>query len=71
MNAQVFSWDWKAQPDMAAIAAAVTGLSASGQVFMRPIETGGDNYAWVVSGAELTDEQAWRLYLGEDEEPSP
>jgi hypothetical protein len=67
-TAKVFSWDWKAQPDLAAIAAAVTELSASGQVFMREIDTGGDNYAWAVSDAELTDDQAWRLYSGEDEE---
>lgn len=71
MPAQVFSWDWKAQPDMAAIATAVMEQSETGPVWMRQIDTGGDNYAWVVSGAELTDEQAWRLYLGEDEEPTP
>jgi hypothetical protein len=28
MTARVFSWDWKAQPDLAAIAAAVTGVAA-------------------------------------------
>lgn len=65
MAAKVFSWDWKAQPAMSAIAGAVAELSR-GQVFMRQIDTGGDNYAWVVSDAELTDEQAWQLYIGED-----
>ena len=64
---RVFRWDWRAQPDMAAIAATVTEMSAGGRVFMREIETGGDNYAWVVSSTELTDQQAWLLYLGEDE----
>jgi hypothetical protein len=53
---------------MAAIAAVVTELSANGQVFMREVETGTDSYAVAVSDAELTDEQAYRLYLGEDEE---
>lgn len=67
MTAKVFSWDYRGQPDMAAIAAVVTALS-SGQVFMREVETGTDSYAWAVSDAELTDEQAYRLYLGEDEE---
>jgi len=66
MDPRVFSWDWKAQPDMAAIAAAVTKMSADGQVFMREIDTGSDQYAWAVSGAELTDRQAWSLYRGED-----
>ena len=66
MDARVFSWDWKAQPDMFAIAAAVTELSANGQVFMREIDTGSDQYAWVVSGAEMTDEQASHLYFEED-----
>ena len=47
---------------MAAIAAAVTELSG-GRVFMREIDTGEDSYAWVISHAELTDQQAWLLYL--------
>ena len=66
MDAQVFSWDWKAQPPLRAIAAVVTKMSASGQVFMREIDTGSDQYAWVISGAAMTDEQAWHLYRGED-----
>ena len=60
MTARVFSWDYRGQPDMAAIAAAVAALSA-GQVFMREVETGTDSYAWVISDAELTDDQAYRL----------
>ena len=65
MSARVFIWDYKQQPDMAAIAAAVTELSARGQVFMREIETGSDDCAWVVSATELTDQQAWLRYLSE------
>lgn len=61
--ARVFSWGWREQPDMTAIAAAVTEMSGGGQVFMREIETGSDQYAWVVfCGDELTAEQAYRLY---------
>ena len=67
MTARVFSWDYRQQPGMASIAAAVAELSG-GRVFMREVETGTDSYAWAVSGAELTAEQAYRLYLGEDEE---
>ena len=48
MTARVFSWDYRGQPDMEAIAAAVTALS-SGQVFMREVETGTDSYAWAIS----------------------
>lgn len=67
MTARVYSWDWRQQPDLPAIAASVTELSASGQVFMREIDMGGDNYAWIVSDAELTDEQAWQAYAGDCE----
>ena len=71
MSARVFSWDWRQQPDMAAIAAAAMELSETGPVWMREIETGSDQYAWAVSAAELTDQQAWLLYIGEDETPAP
>lgn len=65
---RLFSWDWRDQPNLDAIAAAVTELSANGRVFMREIDTGDDSYAWVISDAELTDEQAYRLYCGEDDD---
>ena len=65
MTAKVFSWDYRQQPDMAAIAAVVTALS-KGLVFMREVETGTDSYAWAVSDAELTDEQAYELYAAEE-----
>jgi len=66
MTARVFSWDWRGQPDMAAIATAVMELSETGPVWMREIDTASDEYAWVVSAAELTDEQAAHLYFEED-----
>ena len=66
-SARVFSWDWREQPAMTAIATAVMELSETGPVWMREIETGSDQYAWVVSSTELTDQQAWLLYLGETE----
>jgi hypothetical protein len=69
MTARLFTWDYKEQPGLAAIAAAVTELSANGPVFMREFETGGDDYAWIVSDTPLTDEQADRLYSGEEDRP--
>ena len=65
-DVRLFIWDYRRQPDMAAIAAAVAQVSAGGPVFMREVETGTDDYAWVVSDAVLTERQAWRLYVGED-----
>jgi hypothetical protein len=35
---------------------------------MREVDTGGDNYAWVISDAELTEEQALLAYYDGDEE---
>lgn len=63
---RVISWDWKDQADMAAVAAAVTELSAIGQVFMREIDTGGDCYAWVLSNTELTEQQASDEYFDDE-----
>ena len=61
MSAQIVTWDWKAQPEMEVIAAAVQEIS-DGRVFMREYDTGGDNYAWIVSDHEVSDEEAERLY---------
>ena len=61
MSAQIVTWDWKAQPEMEVIAAAVREIS-DGRVFMREYDTGGDNYAWIVSDHEVSDEEAGRLY---------
>jgi hypothetical protein len=67
VSARMFTWDYRAQPEMDDIAAAVAELSG-GRVFMREVNTRSDEYAWVVSDTELTDEQAERLYFAEDEE---
>jgi hypothetical protein len=60
-QARVFSWDWREQPSMHIIAAAVNRISG-GTVYMRELDTGGDNYAWVVADHEVSDEEAWKLY---------
>lgn len=67
MTAKLFTWDWKAQPPMTEIAAAVSRLSAHGrQVHMHEVDTESDQYAWIVSDVELTDEQA-QQFFGDDE----
>jgi hypothetical protein len=60
--ARVLTWDWKEQPDLACLAAAVAEVSA-GKVFLRGVETGGDEYAWVVSDYPVTDAEAEALYF--------
>ena len=64
-SAQVYSWDYKGQPDMAAIAACVEEMSAAGPVCMVEVQTGDDNYAWAISSSRMTPMQAYRLYVGE------
>jgi len=58
--ARIFIWDWKAQPDMADIAKAVLELSG-GLVHMREVDTGGDEYEWIVSDYPVDDAEAERL----------
>lgn len=66
-TARVFAWDWREQPPMQSIAGAVMDLSAGGRVFMREVDTQSDEYAWVISSDEMSDEQAERLYFDEDQ----
>jgi hypothetical protein len=61
MTAKLFLWDWKQQPDMDAVAAAVMEVS-EGTVIMREFDTGGDNYCWVISDHPVTDYEAEQLY---------
>jgi len=57
---EVVTWDWREQPDMNAIALAVYGMSG-GAVFMSPVDTGSDQYAWVISDAPLSPLQVKKL----------
>lgn len=61
MVARVFSWDRCQQPDMEAIAAFVAELSG-GKVTMREVDTGSDEYAWVIADREVSDDEAMELY---------
>jgi hypothetical protein len=69
MAAKIISWDWKEQPDLADIAAAVLEMSG-GLVHMRAVETGSDSYQWVISDHPVDDTEALRLdaELAEDPE---
>jgi len=55
--ARVLSWDWKGQPDLRKLAAAVHEVSG-GTVFIREIDTGGDFYMLVIGDHEVSDGEA-------------
>jgi hypothetical protein len=58
--AKIFTWDWQEQPDMAAIAEVVHEVSG-GRVHMREVDTGSDQYEWIVSDYPVDDAEAERL----------
>lgn len=55
-RARIFTWDHNQQPDMEAIAALVAELSGA-RVVMREVDTGSDEYAWVVADHEVSGEE--------------
>ena len=63
-DARCFSWDYRQQPDMEAIASFVAELSG-GTVRMREVDTRSDEYAWVIADREVSDEEAMELYRQE------
>ena len=66
MMDELFTWDWRAQPPMDAIAKAVSEMSASGsRIHMREVNTESDQYAWIIADHEVSDEEAARLYFDE------
>lgn len=53
----LLKWDWREQPDLAALAEIVRTMSG-GRVHLYPVEeTGCDEYALVVSGRELAPDE--------------
>lgn len=58
---EVVTWDFREQPDMQAIAAALTRLFGDGVHIAWP-ETGSDQYAVVLSDRPFTAEQAAAAY---------
>jgi hypothetical protein len=63
------SWDWREQPDLTRLAVLVADLS-DGRVHLRQVRTGTDEYAVVVAGRPMDDDQARSLWeaLSEDGE---
>ena len=61
MTARVLSWDWRQQPDIGQLAAAVHDLS-NGQVHLNMADTGSDDYALIVSDQPLTDAEARHIW---------
>lgn len=61
---EAFTWDWRAQPPMEQIAAAVERLSG-GRVRMYLPQTGTDSYAAVISDRELDAGEQERAWLGD------
>ena len=58
LHPRVFTWDWKEQPPMEKLAAALPG-----QPFMHVVpDTGGDCYACVLSSWPLTPVEAQAAY---------
>lgn len=57
----VLSWDWKEQPDLDELAAAVREMSG-GTVHIHQVETHSDEYAIVIGPTELKPAEAYRIY---------
>jgi len=55
------TWDWREQPDLDQLAAAITDLSG-GTVHLHQVQTETDQYAVVLSTADLSAEQAYDIY---------
>ncbi len=60
---EVLTWDWREQPNLAELAEIVTRLSGGRLHIVQP-DTGGDEYAIVLSTVALTVEQATEVYHG-------
>ncbi len=61
MTARVLSWDWRAQPDLDQLAAAIHELSG-GRLHLRQVNTGSDEYAIALADDPITDADANRIY---------
>lgn len=61
-NQQVITWDWKEQVPLDRLAAVVREVSG-GRVHLHPVDdTGGDEYALVVSARQLDDAEITAAY---------
>ena len=60
MTPEIFTWDWKGEPPMEEIFAAVARASG-GRVIMRMHDDGTDQYACIIADHVVTDEEAERV----------
>lgn len=51
---RVLTWDYRQQPDIDALTEGIRDLSG-GRLYLHQVDTGGDEYAVVLSTADLTD----------------
>jgi len=60
MTKRVITWDWKGQPDTEQLSMYLTELAG---VYVKDVtNTGGDEYAWVLSTDPMTSEEAAEEY---------
>lgn len=67
----ILTWDYRQQPDLDALSRAVAAMS-DGTVHVRQVDTGSDEYAIVISTAELDGDAtraAYGRWLHRDNEP--
>lgn len=65
-RAEVMSWDWREQPDMAFLAGLVHSLSG-GRVNITKVDTDSDQYAIVISDGPLDRAQAYEVWRRHEE----
>lgn len=61
MTARVLTWDWRQQPDLDRLAAAIRDLTG-GNVGLHQVDTGSDEYAIVLADQLLTDAEARSIW---------
>lgn len=57
----MLTWDWRAQPDLDQLAAAILALTG-GNVGLYQVDTGSDDYAIVLADLPLTEAEARRIW---------
>ncbi len=57
---EVLTWDWKEQLDMADLASALRRLGSRIRVY--EVDTGSDQFAFVLSNDDLTEEQVAEVW---------
>lgn len=57
---EVLTWDWKEQLDMADLASALRRLGSRIRVY--EVDTGSDQFAFVLSTEDLTEEQVAEVW---------